>query len=546
MAKLPIGIDLGTTYSAIAKWEVKPNSIDSHVYYINDDSKYEMASKVYYEKAEHIDAPLTGYDNTYNKKPIIGEPAIGRGIIRPKLYFSAFKRGMDDNAVIERDGGFKITPVELSTVVLQKLLAIAEDEEGHGTWVPEGIVVSVPAYFNNRQNSNTTEAIKNAIKRQFEGRNGYNENIFLRLIPEPVAAGLDYVFQHPNDIGHGKIVIFDLGGGTFDITIFEVDNDLANRKVTFKTLATDGDDRLGGEDFDATLKTFIIEDEGYNEAEISNDARVTLAAKCTTLKCDLSNSESAEISVPYFIKTQPLEKEVTRKDFEECLAGKRGTRIDYLSDIKDRLTNAFEMAGISFGEIDRCVLIGGSCKIPCIRRMLEEIFSTTKVVMGRISEGVARGASLLAAYELDKRAIERGEEPKYMCRWNEIIILENTAHNLGVKTNKGYSTIIKQNAATPARGIKYFTPTELSEDGKVAIVQTIDVYQGGGSKWANVGFVKMPTIYTHGRQPSEIRIQVEFIAESTQVVSKITVEQGNEDKTDIVVTETLMLSGSSK
>ena len=64
MAKLPIGIDLGTTYSAIAKWEVKPNSIDSHVYYINDDSKYEMASKVYYEKAEHIDAPLTGYDNT--------------------------------------------------------------------------------------------------------------------------------------------------------------------------------------------------------------------------------------------------------------------------------------------------------------------------------------------------------------------------------------------------------------------------------------------------------------------------------------------------
>lgn len=532
----PIGIDLGTTYSAIAKWEVKPGHIGPYVY--NNPGEGNggspiLASKVYFLNAESVD------------NPIVGSPAIQRGIINPNLYFTAFKRGMDDNAVIERDGGFKITPIELSSLVLKKLLATAEDEEGPGSWVPEGVVVSVPAYFNEKQNRNTVEAIRRAIVKQFEGRNGYNDNIFIRLIPEPVAAGLDYVFEHPNDIGHGKIVIFDLGGGTFDITIFEVTNDLANRKIVFKTLATDGDDRLGGEDFDNTLRAYIIEDEGLDESKISGKNRALLADRCTELKKDLTSAESNEIIVPYIIEQQHLQKVVTRKEFEQCMSGKSGTKIDYISDIRDRLTSAFDMAGINYGEIDRCVLIGGSSQIPCIRRLLEEIFSTDKVFNGNIGQGVARGASLIAAYELDRRAIKEDREPKYMSRWDSIEIQENTAHNIGVKTSRGYSVIIRQNAATPATGIKYYRPTALNKTGEIAIVPSIDVYQGGGQKWENVGTVEMPTIYAHGRQPDKINIQVEFIAESTQILSKITVEQGNADKSDLVVTETLKLSGTN-
>lgn len=534
----PIGIDLGTTYSAIAKWEVKPTHTGPYVYNNptenNSGGSPTLASKVYFPNAESAD------------KPIVGRPAIQRGITKPNLYFKAFKRGMDDNAVIERDGGFRITPVELSSIVLKKLLATAEAEEGPGSWVPEGVVVSVPAYFNEKQNLNTVEAIKLAIAKQFEGRRGYNDNIFIRLIPEPVAAGLDYVFEHPNDITHEKIVIFDLGGGTFDITIFEVSNDLANRKIVFKTLATDGDDRLGGEDFDNTLRAYIIEDEGYDENKMSDDGRSLLTERCTELKCALTITESEEITVPYIIEQQHLEKVVTRKEFEQCMSGKSGTKIDYISDIRDRLTSAFDMAGINCGEIDRCVLIGGSSQIPCIRKLLEETFSTNKVVVGNIGQGVARGASLIAAYELDRRAIQKGRNPKYMSKWDEIKLQENTPHNIGVRTNKGYSVIIKQNAATPASNTKYYRPTTLSENGEIAVVPSIDVYQGGGRKWANVGSIKMPTIYAHGRTPEKINIQVEFIAESTQILSKITVEQGCADKSDLVVTETLNLSGASK
>lgn len=534
----PIGIDLGTTYSAIAKWEVKPTHTGPYVYNNptenNSGGSLTLASKVYFPNAESVE------------KPVVGRPAIQRGITKPNLYFKAFKRGMDDNAVIERDGGFRITPVELSSIVLKKLFATAEAEEGPGSWIPEGVVVSVPAYFNEKQNLNTVEAVKLAIKKQFEGRKGYNENIFIRLIPEPVAAGLDYVFEHPNDIQHEKIVIFDLGGGTFDITIFEVINDLLNRKITFKTLATDGDDRLGGEDFDNTLKTYVIEDEGYEESKMSDDGKALLTERCTELKCALTITESEEITVPYIVEQQHLEKVVTRKDFEQCMFGRSGARIDYISDIRDRLISAFDMAGVNFGEIDRCVLIGGSSQIPCIRSILENLFSTNKVVVGNIGQGVARGASLMAAYELDRCAIDANRKPKYMSKWDEIIIIENTPHNIGIKTYRGYSTIIRQNMVTPARGVKYFTPTALNENGEIAVVQKIDVYQGGGQKWANVGAVEMPTIYAHGRQPDKINIKVEFIAESTQILSKITVEQGNADKTDLMVSKTLTLSGTTK
>ena len=532
----PIGIDLGTTFSAIAKWEVKPTHTGPYIYNNptenNSGGSPNIASKVYFASAESVD------------KPVVGRPAIQRGTIKPNLYFKAFKRGMDDNAVIEREGGFKITPVELSAIVLKKLLATVENEEGPKSWVPDGVVVSVPAYFNEKQNRHTVEAIKLALKQQFNGRNGYNDNLFIRLIPEPVAAGLDYVFDHPNDITHEKIVIFDLGGGTFDITIFEVTNDLKNRRIIFKTLATDGDDRLGGEDFDNTLRTYIIDDEGYDESKMSNNGKALLAERCTELKCALTISESAEINVPYIVDQQHLEKVVTRKQFEECMKGTRGARIDYLSDIRDRLTSAFEMAGINFGEINRCVLIGGSSLIPCIRKMLEEIFSTDKVKIGNIGQGVARGAALMAAYELDRRAVENGGEAVYMDRWDCIEIIENTAHNLGVKTNKGYVTIIRQNQATPARGVRHFVPLALSEDGKTALVPSINVYQGGGQKWANVGTVEIPTIYAHGRLPNKINIKIEFIAESTQILTKVTVEQGNEDGTDLVVTETLKITGS--
>lgn len=530
----PIGIDLGTTYSAIAKWEVKPTHTGPYVYNnpneTNSGGSFNLASKVYFPNVESID------------KPVVGRYAIQKGVTRPNLYFSAFKRGMDDNTVIEREGGFKITPVQLSAIVLKKLLATVEAEEGPGEFVPKGVVVSVPAYFNEKQNLHTVEAIKLALKEKFEGRRGYHENLFIKLVQEPVSAGLDYVFEHPNDIQHEKIVIFDLGGGTFDITIFEVNNDLPNRKITFKTLATDGDARLGGEDFDHTLRTYIIEEEGYDEVRMSAESKALLSDRCTELKCALTITESEPITVPYIVEQQHLDKVVERKEFEQCMIGKYGDKIDYLSDIKDRLESAFEKAGINVGEINRCVLIGGSSQIPCVRSILENIFSTKKVIVGNIGQGVARGASLIAAYELDKQ----GHEPKYMNKWDVIEILENTSHNLGVKTNKGYSTIIKQNAATPARGIKYFTPTALSENGEIAVVSIIDVYQGGGQKWANVGAVEMPTIYAHGRQPDKINIKVEFIAESTQILSKITVEQGNADKTDLVISKTLTLSGTTK
>ena len=151
---MTLGFDFGSSYGRYARSFVNGDKFFVHKF---SDSTT-IASKVYFPNADSKDMT------------IVGTPAIQQGTIRPNLYFKAFKRGMDDNAVIEREGGFKITPVELSAIVLKKLLATAENEEGPKSWVPDGVVVSVPAYFNEKQNRHTVEAIKLALEQQFKGK----------------------------------------------------------------------------------------------------------------------------------------------------------------------------------------------------------------------------------------------------------------------------------------------------------------------------------------------------------------------------------------
>ena len=268
-----LGIDLGNSYARCVRYYNTPqwNPHFKPITYLG------TASKVYFANAQ-------------DENPIVGTPAILPGKIKPNLYFKAFKRGMDDNAVIEREGGFKITPVELSALVLKKLLATTEAEEGPNTWVPKGIVVSVPAYFNEKQNRNTIDAIKLAMDKQFNGRKGYNEDIFLRLIPEPVAIAMDLSYKYPGWFDKAKIFVFDLGSSHLEISIVEISNP-NKESFSFNTIQTTSAHNISGDIFDDLLSAYVLEESGYKESELSMPGKALFNERCTELKCALTFAE---------------------------------------------------------------------------------------------------------------------------------------------------------------------------------------------------------------------------------------------------------------
>lgn len=529
---VPIGIDLGTTYSAIAKWENTPGHVGANVYHVPLEGGYTMASKVFMQ------------DENDRTKYIVGQAALNRGALFPDMYFSAFKRGMDQNTVIQR-GNFSTTPVELSSIILRELLKVAENVESPKTFVPEGLVVSVPYYFTEVQNQHTVEAVRLALDSLYKGRAGYSDKTFLRLIPEPVAAGLDYVFEHPNDIKDAKVLIFDLGGGTFDVTVFHIINDLDKRTVKFKVLSTGGDARLGGEDFDESLKEYVIASEGIDidscsdKDSIKNRILLELDKESTRCKCILSAAtEDTMIVAPFFNNSKGLEKVIQQGEFTDCVKGNLGLKVDFCAKIDDVITETIDSSGLRPSDIDRVVLIGGSSRIPCIKKLLSRKFSDNKIFEGNISEGVARGAALLAASVLDKNH----NSNNHLARWDNVEIIENTAHSIGVVTHNGrVDQVIGRNVMTPAKGTKLYQPQSLSADGQFVELDKIDIRQGT----ANVGYVEFPKIWAHGRRPSDITIKVELIAESTSIKALITVRGGDEDGSDLFVEKTLDFYQSS-
>lgn len=529
MAKTPLGMDLGTTYSAIAKWENSKVHIGPKLFHFPLENSYTLQSKVFIN------------DTSDKNKHIVGTAAVNRGRMNPDTYYSAFKRGMDENSPMPC-GSTTITPVELSSYIVHEALKIAGEVENPTAFVPGGFVVSVPYYFKESQNLHTVESVKLAMEKMFKGRTGYSPDIFLRLVPEPIAAGLSYIMDHPHDVKDETIFVFDLGGGTFDVTIFKVLNDLEKKRIKFTVLSTAGDSRLGGEDFDETLMQYIIDSEGIDINNVQDNEKqkkkilLNLSLACTDCKKQLSTSDSYEMVLPFF-NGKDLERVIQREEFESCFCGNEGNKIDYKSKISDIIDEALELASITSNQINRVVLVGGSSNIPVVKRLLQRKFGD-KIFTGDTQGAVAKGAALVAAIEMDKKNIAAGKDPEFMTLWHEFIVEEPTAHSLGIEIANGkVDEVIRRNAMTPARAIKFYHPMSLTDDGEKVKISPLSICQGK----TKVGQVEFPDIYAHGRKPQNIQIKVELIAESTEIRSIIVVSKGNADQSDIVLESTLSI-----
>jgi molecular chaperone DnaK len=324
--------------------------------------------------------------------------------------------------------GRDMTPEEVSSQILKRLKTIAEDRLG--TQVNRA-VITVPAYFNDAQRAATRKAGELA---------GFSVD---RILSEPTAAALAYGLDKLSD--RSKVAVYDLGGGTFDLSILQLDNGV------FEVLSTHGDTRLGGDDLDEAIAGLLARKAGLDTP--SPEAAIRLREAAREAKERLSSEESLTLRLPFLTGEKSLEIPITRAEMEMvCKPIIRRTRAHCLRSLED--------AGLNATDLDQVILVGGSTRMPLVRRLVQEIFGREPNLSQHPDEAVALGAIL-------QGAILEGN-------LRNIALLDVTPLSLGIETFGGLmNVIIPRNTTIPAKAGEMFTNAVAGQSG-----MTITILQG--------------------------------------------------------------------
>jgi len=412
MAKI-IGIDLGTTNSVVAVMEGGSPKVLTNAM----GSRTTPSVVAFTDKGERLVGQVARHQQVTNPQNTIF--SIKRFMGRRHSEVSAEEKlvpygitGGADELVKVKVRDKEYTPPELSAMVLQDLKKTAEDYLGEKV---EAAVITVPAYFNDSQRKATQEA---GIIAGFDVK---------RVLPEPTAAALAYGIDKKKG---GKIAVFDLGGGTFDISILDVGEGV------FETLSINGDTHLGGDDFDELLIHHVAEEfrKQYG-IDLTQDpmAQQRLKEACEKAKCELSTSMESTINLPFITADasgpKHLNMTLTRTKFEQLTVG-------LIQRCRGPVLKALEDAKLSPGDVAECILVGGSTRIPAVQNLCKEIFGKEPNKSVNPDEAVGIGAAIQAGII--------GGDVK------DILVLDVTPLSLGVETQGGVMTVmIPRNTTIP-------------------------------------------------------------------------------------------------
>ncbi|MDD4113079.1 MAG: molecular chaperone DnaK, partial [Herbinix sp.] len=412
-----IGIDLGTTNSCVAVMEGgKP------VIIANAEGARTTPSVVAFTK--------TG-------ERLIGEPAKRQAVTNSDKTISSIKRHMGTDFRVKIDDK-RYSPQEISAMVLQKLKTDAESYLGEK--VTEA-VITVPAYFNDAQRQATKDAGKIA---------GLDVK---RIINEPTAAALAYGLDNEHE---QKIMVYDLGGGTFDVSIIEIGDGV------IEVLATSGDNRLGGDDFDERVTRYMVDEFKKNEGvDLSTDkmAMQRLREAAEKAKIELSSATTTNINLPFITATSEgpkhFDMNLTRAKFDELTS-------DFIERTVGPVQNALKDAGISASELKKVLLVGGSTRIPAVQDKVKQLTGQEPSKTLNPDECVALGASIQGG----KLAGDAGA--------GDILLLDVTPLSLSIETLGGVATkLIERNTTIPTKKSQIFST---AADNQTAV--DIHVVQG--------------------------------------------------------------------
>lgn len=476
-----IGIDLGTTNSCVAVLE--------------------GGDPVVIPNAEGARTTPSVVAFTKDGERLVGETAKRQAITNPDRTISSIKRHMGEGYTVEIDGK-KYTPQDISAMILSKLKADAESYLGDK--VTEA-VITVPAYFSDAQKQATKDAGKIA---------GLDVK---RIINEPTAASLAYGLDKAD--GSQKILVYDLGGGTFDVSVLELGDGV------FEVLATNGDTHLGGDDFDNKIMNYLA-DEFQKEHGVDlrkdNMALQRLKEAAEKAKKELSSAQSTKINLPFITVTAdgPLHMDVdlTRARFDQLTS-------DLVERTIEPMNKAMRDAGVTTSDLSKVILVGGSTRIPAVQEAVKRVTGKEPFKGINPDECVAIGASIQAG-------VLTGEV-------NDVLLLDVTPLSLSIETLGGVATkLIERNTTIPTKKSQIFSTAADNQT-------TVDIHVMQGEREMAADNITLGRFQLTGIAPAPRgipQIEVTFDIDANGIVNVSAKDLGTGKEQKITITSSTKLS----